>query len=288
MFGSIRRKRRNKLVPASGAIEARQWLDSKEFSKADRRHDYKNDYKWTDIGNLFWSDKNMEWLKKAIITGVLKKYNVNLINPDFRFLRDAMHETFYDMFDRKLQRKRTTTNALMMMNATREWRYDPSKDEERGIMVNPKRVNIKPQYPLNDTLSDKVSQPLMTLPALLSQLNFQTIEHALSERLAGRHIKDKLWFNKMYNMTVFEKRYPTGFMVRGGGKGLNVRRNKFESMNIRQVPPIMHDDRFKNNLYDCNYRRNRAWESSPIKCKNTDLILRNLNMGINKSSSRYN
>ena len=288
VLGPIRKRQKCKLVKTPGTAAAREWLDSRPFKTADRRNDYQNDFKWTDIGNLFWSPQNMKWLKEAIKSGVLKKYNVNLINPDFKFLRDAMHETFYDMMDRKFQRRRTLTNANYMMNATSEWRYDPSKDAERGILANWDRVDIRPAFPLDKKLSSKISQPLMKLPALLSQLNFQTIEHAISERLAGRHIKDQLWFHEMFNKTVYEKRYPTGFMFRGGGKGLNVRRDRWEKMNRRQVPPITHDDRFEKSLYDCNYRRNRAWEPNYKRCKNAKLVQKNFNLGINSSSDQYN
>jgi len=245
-FNSLRFNKRKGPTKTRGSKNARIWLNKQPFT--DRRHDYKNDYEWTDIGRIFYSEENMERLQNSIKKIVLLKLNVKIPNQSDIFLMEAMHENFHDVFEKKLQKTRTENNSARMFNATREWRYDPSKDEERGIIFSTRRTTTAhPKYKPN---MEHTKKP-MTLKQLLHQLNVKTIDYCIP--IIEKNIKSKLWFHKFFNMSVYEKRAATGFMTRGGGKGLNFR-NKWESMNKRQIPPVTFQDKFPINLYDDNYR----------------------------------
>lgn len=225
---SIGRNKGNRITN----ITKKSWND---FDKNGYKEQYwNNEYTYSPFQKIYYSQKNKDLLNKHLQKMVLNKLNVNIGYQNDRMLEERMHEAFHFVFDMHYHEKRSNSVANLRKFALQGYEYKPEDDRKRGIISKPRYNRDWRKFDLH-----KDEKPLSD-EELLKKINRQVLYDTFII------VRDKIlswkYYNKDFNRTVHERKFPTYFKDRPEDEGLNARR-KPANINLFRVKPWTYKDR---------------------------------------------
>lgn len=174
--------------------------DGINYSLKNNTQIFDDGYTWSNVGRLFYSPKNIEYLQDTFRRIMITKYGVNPGRQNKYLLMERMHEAYYFVADTHYRQTIVRNGINVGRAALAGWRYEPANDEERGVMPTG-FTEVRNNAP--------AKLESYSMAGILKKLNSITLKDLV--KIAREKVLTVLNYHKEYNKTIADKIKYTGF-----------------------------------------------------------------------------